>query len=145
MDDLFSWRQRPWHPVNDLDPDGTAYHYHQMQDLFEISLGSYQPRLTRGYISLIQWLTALHDEDICTLDQYHEHLSRLPTNDEGFITDIEEEPTPLSEPERQLLVPYSTKANAFCGLHGSFCPIHRRHLLLLNMVQGAAFLVLIEV
>ena len=31
--------------------------------------------------------------------------------------------TPLSEPERQLLVPYSTKANAFCGLHGSFFPI----------------------
>ena len=27
----------------------------------------------------------------------------------------------------------------------SFFPIHRRHLLLLNMVQGAAFLVLIEV
>ena len=24
--------------------------------------------------------------------------------------------TPLSEPERQLLVPYSTKANAFCEL-----------------------------
>ena len=92
MDDLFSWRQRPWHPVNVLDPDGNACHYHQMQDLFEISLGSYQPRLTRGYISLIQWLTALHDEDIRTLDQYHEHLSRLPTNDEGFITDIEEEP-----------------------------------------------------
>ena len=92
MDDLFSWRQRPWHPVNVLDPDGTACHYHQMQDLFEISLGSYQPRLTRGYISLIQWLTALHNEDIRTLDQYHEHLSRLPTNDEGFITDIKEEP-----------------------------------------------------
>ena len=92
MNDLCSWRQRPWHPVNVLDPDGTACHYHQMQDLFEISLGSYQPRLTRGYISLIQWLTALHDEDIRTLDQYHEHLSRLPTNDEGFITDIEEEP-----------------------------------------------------
>ena len=33
------------------------------------------------------------------------------------------QPTPLSEPERQLLVPYSTKANAFCGLHGSFFPI----------------------
>ena len=63
-----------------------------MQDLFEKSLGSYQPRLTRGYISLIQQLTALHDEDIHTLDQYHEHLSRLPTNDEGIITDIEEEP-----------------------------------------------------
>ena len=31
--------------------------------------------------------------------------------------------TPLSEPERQLLVLYSTKANAFCGLHGSFFPI----------------------
>ena len=54
MDDLFSWRQRPWHPDNVLDPDGTAGHYHQMQDLFKISLGSYQPRLTRGYISLIQ-------------------------------------------------------------------------------------------
>ena len=92
MDDLFSWRQRPWHPVNVLDPDGNACHYHQMQDLFEISLCSYRPRLTRGYISLIQRLTALHDEDICTLNQYHEHLSRLPTNDEGFITDIEEEP-----------------------------------------------------
>ena len=63
-----------------------------MQDLFEISLGSYQPRLTRGYTSLIQWLTGLRDEDILTLDQYHEHLSKLPTNDEGFITDIEEEP-----------------------------------------------------
>ena len=92
MDDLFSWRQRPRHPVNVLDPNGTACHNHQMQDLFEISLGSYQPRLTRGYISLIQWLTALHDEDILTLDQCHEHLSRLPTNDEGFITDIKEEP-----------------------------------------------------
>ena len=45
--------------------------------------------------------------------------------------------TPLSEPERQLLVPYSTKANAFRGLHGSFFPIHRRHLLLMNMVQGS--------
>ena len=55
------------------------------------------------------------------------------------------EATPLSEPERQLLVPYSTKTYAFCGLHGSFFPIHRRHLLLLTMVQGAAFLVLIEV
>ena len=32
-------------------------------------------------------------------------------------------PTPLSEPERQLLVPYSTKANAFCGLHVSLFPI----------------------
>ena len=81
MDDLFSWRQRPQHPVNVLDPDGPACHYYQMQDLFEISLSSYQPRLTRGYISLIQWLTALHDEDIRTLDQYHEHLSRLPIND----------------------------------------------------------------
>ena len=79
-------------PVNVLDPDGSSCHYHQMQDLFEISLGSYQPRLTRGYISLIQWLTALYDEEIHTLEQYHEHLSRLPTNDEGFITDIEEEP-----------------------------------------------------
>ena len=91
MDDLFSRRQRPWDPVNVLDPDETACHYHRMQDLFEISLG-YQPRLTRGYISLIQRLTALHDEDIHTLDQHHEHLSRLPTNVEGFITDIEEEP-----------------------------------------------------
>ena len=26
----------PWHPVNVLDPDGTACRYHQMQDLFEI-------------------------------------------------------------------------------------------------------------
>ena len=67
-----------------------------MKDLFEISLGSNQPRLTGGYISLIQLLTALHDEDTHTLDQYHEqfflYLGRLPTNDEGFITDIEEEP-----------------------------------------------------
>ena len=31
--------------------------------------------------------------------------------------------TPLSELERHLLAPYSTKANAFCGLHGSFFPI----------------------
>ena len=58
--------------------------------------------------------------------------------------------TGLSELEGHLLVPYSTKANAFYGLHGSFFqfsffPIHRRHLLLLNMVQGDAFLVLIEV
>ena len=92
MDDLFSRRQRSWHPVNVLDPDETACHYHRMQDLFGISLGGHQPRLTRGYISLIQWLTALHDKDIRTLDQYHEHFSRLPTNVEGFITDIEEEP-----------------------------------------------------
>ena len=97
MDDLFSWRQRPWLPVNVLDPDRTACHYHQMQDLFEISLGSNRPRLTRGYISLIQWLTALHDEDIRTLEQYHEHLSRLLTIDEGFITDIEEEPRNLDK------------------------------------------------
>ena len=92
MDDLFSRRQRPWHPVNVLDPDETASHYRRMQDLFEISLGSYQPRLTRGYISLIQRLTALHDEAIHTLDQHHDHLCKLPTNVEGFITDIEEEP-----------------------------------------------------
>ena len=90
--DLFSGRQRPWYPVNVLDPNETACHYHRMQDLFEISSGSYQPRLTRGYISLIQRLAALHDEDICTLDQHHEQLSKLPTNVEGFITDIEEEP-----------------------------------------------------
>ena len=31
--------------------------------------------------------------------------------------------TPLSELERHLLVPYSTKANAFRGLHVSFFPI----------------------
>ena len=61
-----------------------------MQDLFEISLGSYQPRFIHRVNG---WhLTALHDEDIRTLEQYHEHFSRLPTNDEGFITDIEEEP-----------------------------------------------------
>ena len=30
IDDLFPWRQRPWHPLNVLDPDGTACHYHQM-------------------------------------------------------------------------------------------------------------------
>ena len=55
--------------------------------------------------------------------------------------------TPLSEPERQLLVPYSTKGNAFCelGRQKIQAYAHRRHLLLLNMVQGAAFLVLIEV
>ena len=43
-----------------------------------------------------------------------------PSGDRGALQPIT---TPLSEPERQLLVPYSTKANAFCGLHGSFFPI----------------------
>ena len=55
------------------------------------SFGSYQPRLSRGHLSLIQQLTAFCDEDICTLDQYHEYR-RLSSNVEEFITDIEEEP-----------------------------------------------------
>ena len=61
--------------------------------------------------------------------------------------------TGLSELERHLLVPYSTKANAIvCDnvnweerkLGRMNHVAHRRHLLLLNMVQGEAFLVLID-
>ena len=61
--------------------------------------------------------------------------------------------TGLSELEGHLLVPYSTKANGFYGLHGSFFPIFflpnshchtQLHLLLLNMVQGDALLILID-
>ena len=61
--------------------------------------------------------------------------------------------TGLSELEGHLLVPYSTKANAFYGLYGSFFPFFflpnshchtQSHLLLLNMVQGDALLVLID-
>ena len=57
--------------------------------------------------------------------------------------------TTLSEPERQLLVPYSTEANAFCELGrkkiGKNEPCSPQKALLLSMVQGAASLVLIEV